>query len=132
MSTNPTRFFFLLTNFVNLVYAIICPEIIIFGSKNSPIFENSYHKHQKLSKLEVVFQTTIHYMQVVSKLLVLDVWYFRKNIKNTYHLVIGVFLLWVRRDICDPSHQNRAVVGRMHFKILLHLYGKKAKKIKRN
>ena len=30
--------------------------------------------------------------------------------------------------ICDPSHQNRAVVGRMHFKILLHLYGKKQRK----
>ena len=29
---------------------------------------------------------------------------------------------------CDPSHQNRAVVGRMHFKILLHLYGKKQRK----
>ena len=30
--------------------------------------------------------------------------------------------------ICDPSHQNRAVVGRMHFKILLHLYVKKQRK----
>ena len=30
--------------------------------------------------------------------------------------------------ICDPSHQNRPVVGRMHFKILLHLYGKKQRK----
>ena len=29
-----------------------------------------------------------------------DVLYFIKNIKNTYRLVIGVFLPWVRRDIC--------------------------------
>ena len=28
-----------------------------------------------------------------------DVWYFMKNIKNTYHFVIGVFLLWIKRDI---------------------------------
>ena len=31
---------------------------------------------------------------------------------------------------CDPSHQNRAVVRRMHIKILLHLYGKKQRKWK--
>ena len=37
-------------------------------------------------------------------------------------------LLQCFHDICDPSHQNRAVVGRMHFKILLHLYGKKQRK----
>ena len=30
----------------------------------------------------------------------------------------------IQFDPGDPSHQNRAVVGRMHFKILLHLYGK--------
>ena len=35
------------------------------------------------------------------------------------------------KEICDPSHQNRAVVGRMHFKILLHLYGKKQRKQKK-
>ena len=34
------------------------------------------------------------------------------------------------KEICDPSHHNRAVVGRMHFKILLRLYGKKQRKEK--
>ena len=39
-------------------------------------------------------------IQVVSKWLVLGCLIFYENIKNTYHLVIGVYLLWVRRDIC--------------------------------
>ena len=30
--------------------------------------------------------------------------------------------------ICKPSHQNRALVGWMHFKILVHLCGKKQRK----
>ena len=32
--------------------------------------------------------------------------------------------MFLKNILCDPSHQNEAVVGRMHFKILLHLYGK--------
>ena len=42
---------------------------------------------------------------------------FVKSYKNIYATM--------KMYICDPSHQNRAVVGRMHFKILLHLYRKK-------
>ena len=34
------------------------------------------------------------------------------------------FSLTANKSICDPSHQNRAPVGCMFFKILVHLFGK--------
>ena len=53
-------------------------------------------------------------------------------IHRTMFILIAVFpkcdMDYPRIHICDPSHQNRAVVGKMHFKILLHLYGKKQRK----
>ena len=32
---------------------------------------------------------------------------------------------------CDPSHQNRALISWMHFKILVHLCGKKKRRFKK-
>ena len=58
----------------------------------------------------------------------------KKNVANTFFAsLVSILqnipiLLTLARKKCDPSYQNRAVVGIMHFKILHHLYGEKQRK----